>query len=289
MAHARTNLRPVLVITLVAITTLIIFAGSSLLARMAFLATDIDPASFTAIRIISGAITLYISLRLSGEKTSQSTSGWTSAILYFIYALAFSYAYRDLNIGTGAVILIVTAQLFMVTYGIYQKNEKTSIWGILIVIGGLITFLSPKITAPPLVPAILMTIAGLAWGGFSVVHRSNVTPLAATANSFIFAVPFALALLWLNHEHLIVDHAGISCALVTGIVTSAIGNIIWYWVRVQLTSIVAGTSLLAVPLFSMLFGVIFLDEIVTVISIMSTLVILGGLLLVTLTTVRQDK
>lgn len=287
MVMANVKLRQLLPITLVAIATLAIFAASSLLARMAFQTTSIDPYSFTSIRIISGALTLYIVLKISGGKPSQSFSGWFSAILYFIYALSFSFAYRDLSVGTGAVILIVTAQLFMISYGIYKKNEKTSVWGILMVIGGLIAFLSPKITTPPLIPALIMTLSGLAWGVFSVVDRSNDTPLGATANSFIFAVPFALAILLINPGHISADRTGIGYALVTGIVTSALGNIVWYWVRIRLTSIVAGTSLLAVPLFSMAFGVILLDEIVTDISILSTFVILGGLLLLTLTTTKK--
>lgn len=277
------GLRQGLVITLVSITTLIIFAGSSLLARLAFLETRIDPSSYTAIRIISGAVTLYFILRLSGGKPAHSGFSWLSGILYFIYALAFSYAYRDLSIGTGAVILIVTAQLFMVSYGVLRKNERTSIWGILIVIGGLVAFLSPKISTPPLLPAVFMTIAGLAWGGFSLV-RSDDPPLVATTNSFVFAIPFAVVTLGLNHEHLVLESAGVIYALASGIVTSAIGNIIWYWVRIRLTSIVAGTSLLAVPLFSMLFGILFLEEAITTVSIVSTMAILGGLLWVTLTT-----
>jgi drug/metabolite transporter (DMT)-like permease len=258
------------------------FAANSLLTRAAFQTTSIDAASFTAIRLISGALTLVLILRLQGGKTTHSKTGWLSAILLFIYAAAFSFAYRDISTGAGALVLFASAQLLMISYGLY-KGERPSAWGMLMAFGGMAAFLAPSGSAPSLAAAALMAVAGFAWGGFSLLGRSSDAPIANTAASFLLAVPLAVVLLLIQRGHLSVDRMGATYALLSGSLASAIGYAIWYWVRVRMTAISAGAVQLSVPVVSAALGVLVLSEEVTLKSAVSALATLGGVAWVTLT------
>ena len=64
------------------------FAGNSLLCRVALKSTGIDAASFTSIRLISAALTLWLVVRLS-SKANSGKGNWPSAIALFAYAAGF--------------------------------------------------------------------------------------------------------------------------------------------------------------------------------------------------------
>ena len=83
------------------------FAGNSILCRMALRDGAIDPASFTSLRLLSGAVALLLIVRLSGKDSSvRDHGGWISAFMLFFYAICFSYAYISLSAAGGGVILL---------------------------------------------------------------------------------------------------------------------------------------------------------------------------------------
>jgi drug/metabolite transporter (DMT)-like permease len=258
------------------------FAANSLLARAAFRTTSIDAASFTGIRVISGALALMLILRIQGGKAAISRIGCLSSILLFTYAASFSYAYRDISTGAGALVLFASAQLLMISYGIC-KGERASAWGLLLALVGIVAFLAPSASAPSTTAAALMAVAGFAWGGFSLLGKSSDSPIATTAGSFVLAVPFAVVLLVLQREHLGVDRMGAIYALLSGSIASAIGYAIWYWVRVRMTAISAGAVQLSVPIVTAVLGVLILNEEITLRSAVSALMTLAGVAWVTLT------
>ncbi|TDF82358.1 DMT family transporter [Pseudomonas sp. H9] len=258
------------------------FAANSLLTRMAFQTTAIDATAFTAIRVVSGALTLWVIAMLQGAKLKPTQTGWWSGVLLFTYVAAFSFAYRDISTGAGALVLFASAQLLMISYG-YCTGERTSFWGVLIALGGIAAFLAPSASAPPLSAAALMAVAGFAWGGFSLLGRSSDSPISNTAASFLWAVPLALILMFAQREHLSVDTLGGVYALLSGSLASAIGYAIWYWVRVRMTAISAGAVQLSVPVLSAALGVLILSEEISWIGAISALITLGGVAWVTLT------
>ncbi len=65
-------------IILLTALAMLAFAGNSLLCRMALRDTAIDAASFTAIRIVSGALMLAILLRVRGVRPMAGGS-WLAA------------------------------------------------------------------------------------------------------------------------------------------------------------------------------------------------------------------
>lgn len=264
------------------ILAMVAFAANSLLTRAAFQTTSIDAASFTAIRLISGALTLLVILLLQRGKATQTKTGWWSAILLFTYVAAFSFAYRDISTGAGALVLFASAQLLMIIFGLH-KGERTSVLGLLMALSGLAAFLAPSASTPSWSATALMAVAGFAWGGFSLLGRSSDSPIASTAGSFLWAIPFALVLILIQREHLSVERMGAAYALLSGSLASAIGYAIWYWVRVRMTAISAGAVQLSVPVLSAALGALILGEEISLKSSISALAVLGGVAWITLT------
>lgn len=264
------------------------FAANSLLARMALLTTTIDAASFTTIRIVSGAVVLYAILIAQRQKMRVSGIGALSAFLLFVYAAAFSFAYRDISTGAGALILFATVQLVMISWGLH-KGERAHVPGLLLALGGLVVFLAPGVSAPPLFASALMALSGIAWGGFSLLGKSGESPTAGTASSFVLAVPMALAMMLIQRNSLQLDPAGITLALLSGAITSGLGYVIWYWVRVRLAAISAGAVQLSVPVISAILGVLILNEEISLRSALAAVAVLAGIALVTLSARRQPK
>jgi len=86
------------------------FASNSLLCRIALKYTGIDAASFTTIRLTSGAIMLWLVVKM--RRGAQTGGGnWLSALALFAYAAGFSFAYVSLPAATGALLLFGAGRL----------------------------------------------------------------------------------------------------------------------------------------------------------------------------------
>jgi len=261
------------------VLALIAFAGNSVFCRLALAGPIIDPASYTAVRLITGAVTLWIiaSLRRK-ESFGKSGGSWISAAMLFIYAITFSFAYISLSTGTGALILFAAVQITMIAVGLYRgERPEVSEWlGLLIAIAGLIYLVSPGITAPSTVGSVLMASAGLAWGIYSLKGRGVADPIGATADNFIRTVPLAVgaALAWL--PVLTLTPMGFLWAALSGSITSGVGYVIWYAALRGLTATRAAIVQLAVPVLAAVGGIAVLSEAITLRLIISAVVILGG-------------
>ncbi len=268
-------------IGLLTLLAMIAFAGNSLLGRLALKETQIDAATFTSIRLISGALTLWLLLRLKSGPV-QSGGHWASGLALFAYAATFSYAYGQLTTATGALILFGAVQATMILYGLW-RGERLNLaqsTGLALALGGLVGLLLPGLTAPPLVHSLLMLTAGLAWGIYSLRGRGISNPLAATAGNFLRTVPMTLALSLLMVGHFSFDMMGLSYALASGAVTSAIGYAIWYAALPGLAATTAATVQLSVPVLAAVGGVLFVDEAITLRLLLASAAILGGIALV---------
>lgn len=260
---------------------MIAFAGNSLLCRLALKTTSVDAASFTTVRLISGAFVLWLIVQLKAKNQSGKGS-WLSAFALFIYAAGFSFAYRDVSAATGALLLFGAVQATMISYG-FSKGErfgKLQWLGLSIAIAGFIGLLLPGLTAPPLQGSLLMLAAGIAWGGYSLRGKSDGNPLQTTSGNFLRAAPFALVCsLWMMDVRQL-DSMGIWLAICSGALTSGIGYVIWYAALPNLKTTTAATVQLAVPLITAIGGIILLKEPVTLRIILASAAILGGIALV---------
>jgi drug/metabolite transporter (DMT)-like permease len=268
---------------------LVAFAGNSLLTRLALTRTTIDPASFTSIRLIAGALVLAAILRVRGGPHRIGGS-WASALSLFVYAAAFSFAYLQLTTGTGALLLFGAVQATMITVGIVRGERVTTVQGcgLLLAYGGLVALLLPGLAAPPLRAAALMLAAGAAWGVYSLRAKQAGDPIAATAGNFARAVPLTVVLSLGFRSSIVVDAPGLCYAVASGALASGIGYAIWYTALRGLRATTAASVQLSVPVIAALGGVVLLTEPLTVRLIGTGVAILGGVALVVLAPKRRQ-
>ncbi len=174
---------------------LVAFALNSILCRVALGAEAIDAASFTLIRLLSGAVTLFaISQFFDKKKSNERRGNWLSAFFLFAYAVCFSFAYLNLTTGTGALILFGSVQATMIFVALL-KGERPKIleWlGLVFALSGLIYLVFPGLSSPPFSSSALMTAAGIAWGFYTLRGRASENPLAETTGNFVRAVPMTI-------------------------------------------------------------------------------------------------
>lgn len=273
---------PSIRISLLSALAMIAFAANSLLCRMALKSTTIDPAAFTSIRILSGAFVLWLIVRLRGG-SAKLKGNWPSALALFAYAAGFSFAYVMLRAAAGALLLFGAVQATMIGYGLYsgERMRGVQVAGFCLALAGLVAMLLPGLTAPPLVSALFMGGAGIAWGIYSLRGRGADDPIAVTAGNFVRAVPFALAASVVTIADLNVDGAGVAYALVSGAITSGLGYAIWYTALRGLKATNAAAMQLSVPVITAAGGVLLLGEPITLRLVLSSSAILGGIFLAT--------
>jgi len=262
---------------------MIAFAGNSLLCRLALKQTEIDAATFTSIRILSGAFALWL-IAKTRKVSRRETGNWPSALALFAYAAAFSFAYLSLSAGTGALLLFGAVQATMILWGL-QKGERlrlVQLVGLALALSGLVALLFPGLSAPPLGGSILMLGAGVAWGIYSLRGRSAGDPVTATAGNFLRAVPLAaiLSIALLARSRL--DWAGIGYAVISGSIASGVGYVVWYAALPSLKAASAATVQLSVPVLAAAGGILLLGEPITLRFLLATVAVLGGIALVVL-------
>lgn len=260
------------------------FAGNSLFCRLALRDTEIDAASFTAIRLASGALVLAALLMLRGKRPTAGGS-WPMAAMLFVYAVCFSFAYRDLTAATGALLLFGAVQFTMTGYGLWtgERIRGLKLVGLLLALTGLIWLLLPGLAAPPPVAAALMLGAGAAWGVYSLLGKGAGDPTAATGGNFLRSLPFAAALALTATTATTtagaVDPTGALYAVLSGAVTSGLGYVLWYAALPRLRATSAATVQLSVPAIAALGGAVLLAEPVTVRLLVASVAVLGGIAL----------
>ena len=260
------------------------FASNSILCRLALGKTTIDPASFTTVRLISGALVLFLLLGGQSVKRGVKVSGpgnWVSAAMLFLYAVAFSFAYVRLQIGTGSLILFGAVQATMIVTALCRGERPVLLEyiGLAAALAGLTYLVFPGLQAPSPVGAVLMASAGAAWGVYTLRGRGAVNPAAVTADNFRRSVPFVLivSMVLLRDAHISVQ--GMLLAAISGGLTSALGYVIWYAVLPDLSTTQAALVQLVVPVLAAGGGILFLAESLSMRLVLSAVMILGGIAL----------
>lgn len=270
-------------ISVLTFLTMLAFAGNSLLCRVALKHTGIDAASFTSIRLVSGAMVLW-AIASFFRRDRAGKGNWISAFALFAYAAGFSFAYISLPAATGALLLFGAVQATMIGYGVVagERLHQQQLVGLVLALGGLVVLLLPGLSAPPLAGSILMLIAGVAWGAYSLRGRGAGDPTRITAGNFLRATVFALLLSVLPGTSISLDTAGIGYAIASGAVASGLGYATWYTVLPAIKATNAATVQLSVPVIAALGGILLLGEPLTLRFLVASAAILGGIALVIL-------
>ena len=270
---------------------LLAFAGNSILCKLALGNAAIDAASFTSIRLASGIAMLLLLLLATQRKvlisalkleSTASTGSWCAALLLFIYAIAFSYGYITLDTGIGALILFGAVQVTMILASVLTGNKlHYSEWaGLSIAFAGFIYLVLPSLSTPSLSGFILMTVSGIAWAGYTLMGRGSKNPLSDTCFNFLRTLPLLLILVASTVDHAQMTSEGVLLAVLSGALASGVGYTLWYIALGSLTAVQAGVLQLLVPVIATIGGVILLNESVTLRLLVSTALVLGGILLV---------
>lgn len=257
------------------------FAGNSLLCRQALAHTRIDPATFTLVRLASGAA-LLAGLAAARPRGAGGAGSWASAFALFAYAAAFSFAYATLPASAGALLLFAAVQVTMIGRGLRagEPLAPAQAAGVLLALGGLVVLLRPGLAAPPAGGALLMLAAGVAWGVYSLRGRGTGDPVRTTAGNFARAVPFALATSLAFAPHATWDARGVLLAAASGALASGAGYAIWYAALPGLGAAAAASVQLVVPVLAALGGVVLLGERATPRLAVASAAVLGGIALV---------
>lgn len=263
------------------------FAGNSVLCRLALRQTAIDAASFTAIRLLSGALMLGLLVHFRGRAAAAGGQrgiggNWPSACALFAYAGGFSFAYLSLPTGTGALLLFGAVQATMILAGLWsgERLGARQAGGLALALAGLVAIMLPGLSAPPLGGAMLMLAAGIAWGIYSLRGRGVADPAGATAGNFMRAAPLSLLLSAALLAQQQLDRLGMLYAVLSGALASGIGYAVWYAALRGLTATRAASVQLSVPVIAALAGVLFLHEPISLRLLLASVAILGGIALV---------
>lgn len=269
------------------------FAGNSLLCRVALKGGAIDAASFTTVRLVSGAITLAALVWLQrkprppGARTAALPGDGWSALALFVYAAGFSFAYLSMSAATGALLLFGAVQATMIAWGLYrgERLSPRQLGGFALAVAGLVVLMLPGVAAPGLAGSAAMLGAGVAWGAYSLLGRRQTAqggadPTAVTAGNFMRTVPMALVLSAVALPQLHITTSGLVFALASGALTSGVGYAVWYRVLPTLQATHAATVQLSVPVLAAVGGVLLLGEAATLPMALSGGAILGGIALV---------
>jgi len=260
---------------------MIAFAANSVLCRLALKNTAIDAATFTSMRLASGALVLAL-IALARTHALPRAGSWRSAAALFVYAAAFSFAYVGLSAGTGALLLFGAVQTTMVAHALWRGERLHAVqwFGFVLSMSGLVVLLLPGLAAPPLLRAALMLGAGLAWGVYSIRGRGCADPAGETAANFARTLPLAAALSAAFHADAKFDSVGALYAVLSGAVASGLGYVLWYAALRGLSGTAAAAVQLSVPALAAFGGVVLLGETVTLRLLLASAAILGGIGLV---------
>jgi drug/metabolite transporter (DMT)-like permease len=261
------------------------FAANSVLCRLALGENNIDPSSFTIIRLFSGIIILMAVMQLNGKSNEgqlKPKGSWLAASMLFIYAIAFSFGYVSLDTGTGALILFGAVQITMILASLISGSKlHFSEWlGLLIAFSGFVYLIIPDLATPSFIGFILMTISGVAWGFYTLIGRSSQNPLNDTAYNFLRCSPFVLILILFGLNDVHITYFGAILALLSGAIASGLGYIVWYIALKEISVTQAAVVQLMVPIFAASGGVVFTNELITLRLIESSALVLGGILTV---------
>ena len=264
---------------------LVAFASNSILTRLAIGGSAIDAATFTTVRLASGAVALSLAVRATAGNWSPLRSRDVAGpIALIVYAVPFSLAYVRIGAAVGALVLFGAVQITMVAYGIWRgERPRPLAWvGLTIASSGLAALTLRSAVRPDMTGVALMSVAGAAWGAYSIAGRTSPDPVASNARNFLLSAPLALFIAFLSRGSATVTAPGVAAALVSGVIASGGGYIVWYRAVRRITVTQAAVAQLSVPVLAGIGAVLFLGEPINQRLVLSGAAVLGGIALVLL-------
>ena len=270
-------------IKLTFLTFLALFSLSSnpVLCRMAMVTNQIDAVSFTFFRILSGAIFLLLIYFYKTKRFDLNLkNNYLAPFMLFLYAITFSFSYENMEAGIGTLILFAVVQLTMIFMAFKHKESLTlqKVFGIVLAFAGLAYLLYPKEDfSLSFFHSFLMIISGVAWAFYTLLGKKSTNAFSSTKDNFFKASLMALVFMIFYFNHLTFDSYTLFLAVFSGVVTSALGYIIWYMVLPKMDILTAGVLQLLSPVIAIILGILVLNEKLSIELFISTFIILFGI------------
>ena len=172
--------------------------------------------------------------------------------------------------------------MILYDYVMGNRLSRVELGGLLCAFSGIVVLVLPGITAPPLLGVLLMTIAGCAWGFYTLMGKVSKNNLSDTTGNFVKSLPFATVLLFTGLFNGPLSLYGVILAIISGGLTTGVIYVVWYVALDGLTIVQGAVVQLLVPLIAAFGGVLFLSETITARLVVSCLMIMGGILSVIL-------
>jgi len=266
-----------IILTLV---TLLAFAANSLLNRGALQYELIGPGEFAALRVAFGALTLFILLAWRNKSLPKTKPiQFKGVVGLAAYMVGFSYAYVNLDAGLGALILFGTVQVVMFAAAAFSGERLSAyrwLGAVIALLGLVVLFLPDKEVNLPFNGVLLMLVAAFGWALYSLEGRKVSDPLLTSTWNFIYVLPITLLALLISGDSVLITFSGVVLALVSGAMMSGLGYALWYWVLPQLDVTVGALAQLLVPVFALILGALFLQEVVSLRATVAAALIVGG-------------
>lgn len=270
------------------VLAMVAFAANSLLCRLALKGLHMDAVSFSGVRLLSGAVALYLLLQLPGMRRKTEFNVLNAALLA-VYVFAFSLAYVSLTTAAGALLLFGTVQIVMSGWGLARGERLTGLKsvGMLAAMGGLALLLLPGAGHPSIGASLLMMVSGAAWALYCITGKKVRDAAAATAGNFMLAVPMALLVFAFHGMSIEADIYGVLLAVTSGALMSGGAYLLWYSLLPKLSPTTASTLQLSVPCLAALGGLVFMGEALDGRMLLAIVITLSGIGLVIAVDRRQ--
>lgn len=212
-------------------------------------------------------------------RESRWTLDWKAVLALSFYMVCFSYAYLTLTTGTGALLMFGTVQLTMFAVAVRDGEQFQFLsWvGLCTAFAGIVYLVAPGITAPDPLGAVLMIMAGVGWGAYSLRGRNAEQPTQATASNLLWSLPLTIAIGLPFMGDIDVSRSGVLLAVASGALATGVGYAIWYAALRGLLASQAATVQLSVPVIAALGGSVFLLEDFTLRILIASILTLGGI------------
>jgi len=254
------------------------FAANSLLTRAALGGGHLDPMAFMMVRLASGAAMLAGLVRLRSVARAGRGS-WLMALMLAGYAVAFTMAYTRIAAGAGALLLFASVHLTMFGAGLVRGERPSGrgLIGTALAIVGLLVLTMPGLQAPDVAGAVLMILAGLCWGVYSLAGKRSADPLATTSDNFLRATLICVPLALVARDTTVVSPTGLTMAVLSGAIASGLAYAAWYAVLPHIAAWRAALLQLVVPVATALAAVVVLSEPMTSRLALALALVIGGI------------
>ncbi|MDN5786534.1 DMT family transporter [Pseudorhodobacter sp.] len=224
--------------------------------------------------------------------------GFTSVVGASLqYALTFTGVK---GLGAGLSALVVQLEVpFLIILGAVLLGERPSVrkWlGTLVAFSGVAIIASQERFTGAILPVFLVISGAFLWALGQVLVRGFVgmTGLSITAWTAVLAAPqlFVLSALFETGQLGALQTAGMQvwgAALYLGLVMTALGYFLWNSLLLRHEVGRVAPFLLLLPVFSVIGGYFFLDEVLTLTRLIGGAVVLSGVALITLTNRQRSE